>query len=343
MMTIQRSRASAGARTSRKGTMIGIAAAALAATALINGYRARRAEQQNPPMGRFMEVDGVRLHYMEKGEGPPVVLIHGNIVTAEDFAYSGLFDLVATRYRVVAFDRPGMGYSDRPRGKLWTPAAQADLLRRAFRSLGIERPVVVGHSWGAMVAMALGLDHPEAVSGLVLLGGYFYPTARADVTLAAPPAIPVLGDVLCYTVSPLIGAALMPVFIKGMFAPRPVPERFSDKFPPSMAVRPWQIRSMSRDGTMMIPAAAAMRHRYRELKMPLVVMAGAKDRVADVGRQSTRLHEEAPHSSLRLVPNVGHMIHYAVPEAVLAAIDTVSEQARGITEDSKGSAVSAQL
>jgi pimeloyl-ACP methyl ester carboxylesterase len=179
--------------------ILGVTAAALAATAVFNIYEARRVERQNPPRGRFIDVDGVRLHYLEQGEGPPVVLLHGNVVTAEDFAYSGLLDLAAERHRVIAFDRPGMGYSDRPNRKLWTPGAQADLLRRAFDRLAIERAVVVGHSLGAMVAAALALDHPEAVRGLVLLSGYFYPTARADVALASPPAIPVLGDVLRYT------------------------------------------------------------------------------------------------------------------------------------------------
>jgi hypothetical protein len=116
--------------SSRTGVILGITAAALAAAAVFNVYQARRVERRNPPRGRFIEVDGVRLHYLDQGEGPPVVLLHGNIVTAEDFAYSGLLDLAAEHHRVIAFDRPGMGYSDRPNGRLWTPRAQADLLRR---------------------------------------------------------------------------------------------------------------------------------------------------------------------------------------------------------------------
>jgi pimeloyl-ACP methyl ester carboxylesterase len=317
------------ARRSRLGVILGIAAAALAATAVFNVYEARRVARRNPPQGRFIDVDGVRLHYLEKGEGPPVVLLHGNVVTAEDFAYSGLLDLTAERHRVIAFDRPGMGYSDRPNGRLWTPGVQADLLRRAFDRLGIERAVVLGHSLGAMVAAAFALDHPDAVRGLVLLSGYFYPTARADVALASPPAIPVLGDVLRYTVSPIFGRALLPAVIKGMFTPREVPADFAEHFPPGMSVRPSQIRASAQDAAAMIPAAAAMRHRYRELSMPLVIMAGRDDKVADVGRQSVRLHEEIPHSSIRLVPNVGHMVHYAVPEEVVAAIETVSGRAGG--------------
>ena len=140
------------ARSSRSGTILGITAAALAATAVFNIYEAHRVERRNPPRGRFIDVDGVRLHYLEQGEGPPVILLHGNVVTAEDFGYSGILDLVAERHRVIAFDRPGMGYSDRPNGKLWTPGAQADLLRRAFDRLGIEQAVVLGHSLGAIRA-----------------------------------------------------------------------------------------------------------------------------------------------------------------------------------------------
>ena len=102
-----------------------------------NIYRARKAEREHPPTGRFVTVDGVRLHYLEKGEGPPVVLLHGNVVTAEDFQTSGVLDLLATQHRVIAFDRPGFGYSDRPHGSAWSAGAQADLLSGALVVLGI--------------------------------------------------------------------------------------------------------------------------------------------------------------------------------------------------------------
>jgi hypothetical protein len=158
---------------------------------------------------------------------------------------------------------------------------------------------------------------------------YCYPTARADVALASPPAIPVLGDALRYTVSPLVGRALLPAVIKGMLTPCDVPADFAEDFPLGMAVQPSQIRASSQDAAAMIPAAAAMRHRYRQLSMPLVIMAGREDKVAEVGRQSVQLHEEIPHSSIRLVANVGHMLHYAVPEEVVAAIETVSGRGGG--------------
>lgn len=320
-------------RPSGTGVLLGVAAA-LAAAAVANHYAARRLERRNPPRGRFVEAEGVRLHYLEKGrgDGPPVVLLHGNLVTADDFAASGLLDRIAGRHRTVAFDRPGYGHSDRPRGTAWTPAAQAGLLRAAFDRLGLDRPVVLGHSWGAMVALALALDHPEAVRGLVLLGGYFYPTMRADAALALPPAVPLLGGLIRHTVGPPLGAALLPAFVKGMFAPRPVPENFTEEVPLGLALRPRQIRAMTEDGALMIPAAAAMQDRYPELAMPVAILAGAEDKVADVGRQSERLHREVPHSTLRLVPGVGHMVHHAVPMEVAAAVESVAAGGRRVPE-----------
>src|SRR3954471_13890431 len=332
MMTVRALPAGTGPAApgrSRTGVVLAASAAALAVSALLNAYLARRAEREHPPAGRCVEGDGVRLHSLERGEGPPVVLLHGNVVTAEDWVLSGVLDRVAERHRVVAFDRPGYGHSDRPRGTAWTAAAQADLLLRAFRRLGVERPVVVGHSWGTDVALALALADPTAVRGLVLLSGYYSPTLRADALLVAPAAVPVLGDVLRHTVSPLLGAALMPLVVRGMFAPLPVPGRFRAGFPYGMAVRPSQIRAEAQDGATMAAGVAAMRDRYGELDMPVVIVAGSEDQVVDVGRHAVRLRDQLPHADLRLVPGAGHMVHYAVPGQVAEAVEAVSAWSAG--------------
>ena len=312
---------------SRTGTILAASAAALAAAAVYNVYRTRKVEHEHPPSGRFITVDGVRLHYLEKGEGPPVVLLHGNVVTAEDYVISGVFDRVARNHRVIAFDRPGFGYSDRPQGSLWTAIEQADLLLEAFYQLGIERPVVVGHSWGTLVALELALSYANAVSGLVLLAGYYSQTVRADVPLVAPSAIPVLGDLLRYTVSPLVGAALMPLNIKVMFAPLEVPERFRREFPNGFPVRPSQIRAEAQDAVTMVPAVFEMAERVHDLNIPVTIMAGTRDRVVDHESHAKWFHEKIPGSVLQLVPGAGHMFHYAVPDQVAEAIEAVSDRA----------------
>src|SRR5215211_6682735 len=194
--------------------------------ALANHVAARRTERRHPPEGAFLMVDGVRLHYSDRGEGSPVVLIHGNAVTGDDWNTSGVAELLLRNHRVIIFDRPGFGHSERPRGRLWTAAQQAELLHKALRQLGVERPVVVGHSWGTIVALSLATRHPADTAGLVLLSGYYFWTLRPDVLLVTAGAIPVLGDILRYTVSPWLGRLLMPLLKRSMFSPAPVTARF---------------------------------------------------------------------------------------------------------------------
>ena len=298
-------------------------AAALGASALYAVSKTREAEKRTPPIGRFMTIDGTRLHYIERGQGEPLVLIHGNGTMIQDFLVSGIVDELAKRYRVIIFDRPGYGYSDRPRG-LWTPRAHATLYQAALERLGVSNAVVLGHSWGTLVAVALALQAPQLVRSLVLASGYYYPTLRADVILSSPPAIPVIGDVLRYTVSPLAGRALLPGMIKGMFAPAPVPERFDREFPKELMLRPLQLRASAEDAALMTPSAMELQEHYRELKLPVVIVTGADDQIADVGRQSERLHRELPGSEFIVVPGMGHMIHHLAPEQVVRAVDRAS-------------------
>jgi hypothetical protein len=130
--------------TSIKRT-VGIAIAALAGAALLNRYLAKKAERDNPPTGKFLEVMGARLHYVERGAGDTVVLLHGNGSMIQDFEASGLIDQIAENNRVIVFDRPGFGHSTRPRSVLWTLENQAELLRDALAQLGVFSAVVLGH------------------------------------------------------------------------------------------------------------------------------------------------------------------------------------------------------
>ena len=312
------------------GFMAGAAVVAAGAAAAVAVHRAaQEAERRHPPVGRFMEVDGVRLHYAEWGEGEPVVLINGNGTMVQDWALSGLVGLAAQQYRVIAIDRPGYGYSARPRDRVWTARTQAALLAQAIVQLGLRRPLVVGHSWGALVAVALGLDHPDAARGLVLLSGYYYPTARADVWFFSPPAVPVLGDLMRHTIAPPLTRLLAPKIMRKVFEPRPVPARFSDRFPLDLALRPISIKASAEDSALMVPSAASLQGRYGELSLPAAVLVGAQDGIITPERQSGRLAGELPERDIEVLQGLGHMIHYDAQHEIVAAIGRVMARAGG--------------
>jgi pimeloyl-ACP methyl ester carboxylesterase len=313
------------AKQDRTREALAVAAIAAAGTAAWVAARARHAEQRHPPVGQFVDVDGVALHYVERGQGTPVVLLHGNVVMLQDFIASGLFDTLAERYRVIAFDRPGFGYSTRPRGRLWTPSAQAGLLLEAFTRLGVERPIVVAHSWATLVAIALGMR--AAARRLVLVSGYYFPTLRVDAALVAPVALPVVGDVLRYTISALIARLLLRRTIATMFAPEPVPADYLSLLHRELLLRPSQMRANAEEGTLLVPAAARLRDRYADLDVPVEIIAGDADRIVDPQTHSARLHRSLRGSTLRVLPGAGHMLHHTHPAEVVAAIGETREAA----------------
>jgi len=302
------------------------AAAGLLASAALASFQRARVERQHPPKGRFVEVDGVRLHYLERGlqkDAPVLVLLHGAGSLAEDFLLCPFTEQAARTHRVIIFDRPGYGYSDRPRDRIWGPTTQAELLHGALQKLGVERATVLGHSWGTLVAIAMAVEHPESVTGLVLLGGYYYPTARPDALLSAPPAIPLVGDLLRRTLTPLAMRLAWPGTLRLLFAPAPVPQRFR-QLPAWLLLRPQHLRALAEETALIMAAASSLSSRYSELRLPVVIMSGAGDRILAPANHSVRLQRELGHADYVELPGVGHMLHHAQPEPILQAIVRVA-------------------
>lgn len=308
------------------GTKIGLAvsAALLAASWLVVRFKTAQAEREHPPTGEFITVDGVRLHYFSKGQGPTVVLLHGNGVIAQDFLHSGLFDQLAENHRVIAFDRPGFGYSERPRTTIWTPAAQARLIAAALEQLGVQQAVVLAHSWATLVAISMGLQKPQLVSGLVLASGYYYPSVRLDV-LSATPAIPLIGDLLSHTLSPLIGRLMWPAAIKLAFTPSAVPASF-ELMSPWMSLRPTQLRAEAAETAMLIPSAAVLRKHYPELQMPVSIVVGEGDQIVSPQDNSLQLDQDLSDSDLTVLEGAGHMIQHLSQAALVSAVESVEHR-----------------
>lgn len=305
--------------TLRNSLVLGIGA--LAGSAILSSALAFQAERTNPPTGRFVVVDGVRLHYVDYGEGDPVVFFHGNGSMIQDLACSGLLDQAAAHHRVIAFDRPGFGHSERPSDRRWGPSEQAALFDKALTEMGVRSAIIVGHSWGTLVALALALDHPDHVKRLILLSGYYFPSLRADTALSAPGATPLLGSLLQHTIGPVIGWLMSTSAVEHMFKPRAVPDAFWQAYSIGLANRPSQLKSAATETVAMPFAAAALAQRYTELRMPVAIIAGSDDAIVDTGSQSARLHDQIVGSTFESVSGVGHMVHHAVPEKIVRTLD----------------------
>jgi pimeloyl-ACP methyl ester carboxylesterase len=171
--------------------------------------------------------------------------------------------------------------------------------------------------------VALALKYPDMVRGLVLASGYYYPTARPDVVAMGAPALPLVGDILSHTLSPLISRAIWPLMMAKIFGPRSVPGKFG-AFPKEMALRPSQIRASAAESALIIPDAFKLRNRYAELKMPVVIIAGEQDRLIDIDAQSARLHSDISQSMFNRVAGNGHMIQQTATDQVMSAIRDVT-------------------
>lgn len=301
----------------KRSTSLLATAAALAACGVAVQLRTRAAERAHRVRGRFVNAGGVRLHCLERGSGSSLVLLHGLGSMIDDFVLSGLFARAAERHRAIAVDRPGYGRSERPRRQRWTLAAQAELLHEALRRLDVYCPVLFGHSLGATLALAYALRYP--VERLVLASGYYFPTPRLDAPFLLPPAVPVIGDLLRYTVSPLAGRLAWPLWLRLLFAPGAVPRRFR-AFPTWMALRPSQLRAMAEDTAVLMPEVLRMMPAYPRLNVPTVLIAGAEDRYVSPRAHTMRLHAGIPGAELVLIPGAGHMVHHQACASVARAL-----------------------
>jgi pimeloyl-ACP methyl ester carboxylesterase len=169
------------------------------------------------------------------------------------------------------------------------------------------------------------LNTPFWFEALVLASGYYFPTARADVLALSGPAIPGLGDIVSFTISPIVSRLMWPATLRKMFGPRSVPVKFAG-FPKEMAVRPSQIRASAAETALMIPAAFASAKTYNELAMPIIIIAGEEDRLIDIDEQSGRLHDEVRQSKLHRIVGGGHMVQQSATADLMAAIDEAAAE-----------------
>jgi pimeloyl-ACP methyl ester carboxylesterase len=312
--------------------MLAAGAAALGACALYVQRQSLRAERAFPVTGRLLDVHGVRLHCIDRGDpdaAHTVAMLHDSCSLAEEIMVSGLPDQAARHHRVIVFDRPGHGLSDASHPH-WEVESQADLVAAALEQLDVRRPIVLGHGYGALVALAMGLRHPQTVASLVLVSGYYFPTVRLDRAWMSLSAVPLLGPFLANTVAPLLGRLAWRPTVRRLFAPAPVSKAFR-RVPKWMVLRPSQLQADAAESTRLLLTVSTLRRRYAELHVPTVLVAGAGDRCVSTLWHSSRLHELLDFSWLRIVEGAGHMPHHVATPQVLAAIDQAAAMGPSLT------------
>ncbi|MEX2517782.1 MAG: alpha/beta hydrolase [Paracoccaceae bacterium] len=307
------------------------AAASLSALAALSGCAggavAKGPEAAYPPIGDFIAVEGVRLHYVVEGEGPPIVLIHGANGNLRDFTFS-LVARLKDRFRVVAIDRPGHGYSERPALNGGDPAVQARLMAEGAAMLGADRTMIVGHSYGGAVAAAWALARPEQVAGVGMLAGATYSwdgDGGLLYRLGSGPLSPVVGAIARGYVT----GDRAKDFVKGVFEPNPVPAGYVEYIGVPLALRPDTFLWNAEDIDSLNKHLAAQAPRYGELAMPMEIVHGDADTTVGLEIHSRRLASAAQDASLTVLPGVGHMPHHAREDEVVAALDRLSARSFG--------------
>jgi pimeloyl-ACP methyl ester carboxylesterase len=306
------------------GVLLGSAAAALFGLRAYSALAVRRLEAKYPPIGQFVTADGVRLHYLRQGSGQPVVLLHASGLVLQDFTLSG-FDQVAAAYQAIAFDRPGYGYSERPAGEPLTLALTARLIHGALNQLGIQNPILIGHSGGGSVALRYALEYPDAVAGVVLLA----PSAYAE-GLSAPPLAsftdpPVLGDLFLHVLLTPLVQAIAPQFVAGLFAPNNPPAGYVEMLK-AFAGRPSHFRTHADELKHLRAGLRTQSPHYGKITLPVAILAGEEDRLDPPETQAIRLHHALPDAQLVTVAGSGHAVHHQAPELVLAALQRIQSK-----------------
>ncbi|MGF1659023.1 MAG: alpha/beta fold hydrolase [Rubrimonas sp.] len=296
------------------------AAGALAAGGAVaaTGEPAARAEATHPPIGRFVEAAGVQLHYVEAGEGPPVVLIHGASGNLRDFSFDLLDRMARAGFRAIAFDRPGFGYSGRPAGAD-DPAIQARILIAGARALGALPAIALGHSYGGAVAMAWATQASQTLRGAVVVAGATLPWGGDAGLLYNLGARPVLGGLVRRTVGLLVDEDAPDALVSRIFRPDRAPEGYASHIGVGLALRPETFRANAADLHALNGHLERLAPRYAELDLPLEVLHGTADQTVWADVHAIPLARQAPRARLTLLEGVGHMPHHAAPDAVVAA------------------------
>lgn len=294
----------------------------------LSAWMTRRIEATVPINGRFVEVDGERFHYVDEGKGPPLVMIHGLMGSSRNLTYA-LSGQLRERFRVITLDRPGSGYSSRGAHTAADLPAQARQIAAFIKTLDLDKPLVLGHSLGGAIALALALDHPHAVSGLVLVAPLTHPQRLLPLvflSLAVRPAW--LRRWLSQTLTMPVGLLTKGSVVKGVFAPDTAPADFATRGGGLLGMRPDNFYAASTEINTVNDHLPDMVKRYPQLTLPIGLIYGARDKVLDFQKHGQALASKVPGLKLQVVEGRGHMLPITATERVVAVVEQIAKRVK---------------
>jgi pimeloyl-ACP methyl ester carboxylesterase len=269
----------------------------------------------------FVTVEKLRVRYIERGHGPTVVMIHGNAGSLEDFEF-GAIDALSSNYRVLAIDRPGHGKSDRPNGGNANVEFQARLLHHVLSSLSVAQPVLVGHSWGAALALSYALQYPTEVSALILVAPAAYPDAGEARLLQAINKPPVIGDVPLMLGHSILGRHVLKGMLRRAFSPQPLPEKYFQLVASSWLGRK-QLKAYLDDEASLNASLEKLSKHYTEINVPVLIITGDHDQIVSPKENAYRLKDSIANSQLIELKDTGHEIPQTHPESISSALSLI--------------------
>lgn len=288
---------------------------------------ARGAEAAVPRSGSTIEIEGNEIHYVERGEGRPILMIHG-LGGSLHHMRRPLMEAFGDDFRLIALDRAGSGYSSRGEGQQGTLAEQARQIAAFIDRMGLEKPLIVGHSLGGAIALATALDYPEKVSGLALLS----PLTRFEPNL--PPefkalaiASPFKRRLIANTLAVPMSLKNGPQVLERVFGPQQPPADYGVEGGALVGLRPSHFYATSTDLVGSRTDLENYEGRYNELAMPVGILFGTKDRVLNYERHGLSMTDRVAGLDIELLDGVGHMPQYAETQRVVGFIRRIAERA----------------
>lgn len=297
-----------------------------ALTLYLAGQNDTAAEGDYPPTGEIIQVDGYDVHYVTQGAGPNLILLHGAGANLNDFLL-GLMAAAAENFRVTAFDRPGLGYTDSFIAAGETPQQQAMFLAKAADQLGLKGPIILGHSFGGAVALAWAQHAPGSVKGLAIVGGATMPWEGGLDAYYPLAAHPISGFFIVPLLAAFVDSAAIDGTIAQIFAPDLVPAGYSDKIGAGLSLRQKSIRANTRQVVKLHGSLAEMSATYADIDIPVELLHGTDDQVAGLAVHSEPLSKILPNAQLTPLDGIGHMPQHSARRDILDALERVAKKA----------------